>query len=133
MTEGDIHEPPLSVFTDDFDLGDLAVWVFNTDPALVPNEDGQAIQLSGGEDPLIFVLKFQNVVASERFQVGSDAMQIQLRRGPETSYRASVNSSGVVELYKGIDIVATATLAPLSPGEWITLRLSAIDDIVRVP
>jgi len=87
------------------------------------------------DDPWAQVLGFliDNVLAEARFLFTSGAVYLEVRQ-PEAGggYKATLDSSGQVNLYKNGQWLASGLAAANTPNQWRTMRLSAIDNTIRV-
>jgi len=127
-------EPTLQLaFSDNFDSGDLTAWTLGTGWMLVPSESGQALQALNATDPaLLNNADFLNVAVQTRFSVGSEAARIKVRESAAGYYVAILNPSGGVELYRGNTLLASDMLEIPPSTQWNVVRLSAIEDTIRV-
>lgn len=127
-------EPPLTVlFTDTFDTGELYLWTLGAGWSLVPSEGGQALQVTNSDEPVTFVHNtIGNAAVQARFLMSSGMTRLSLRQSDAGSYTAVMDMNGQVSLYRNGQLMGAASVTPVTPGQWRTLRLSAIDTIVRV-
>jgi hypothetical protein len=127
-------EPPLTLlFTDTFDTGSLILWNVGSGWSLTPHDDGQALQAVNSDDATTFVHNtLNNAVVQARFAMNAGMMRLSVRQSEEGAYTAILAMNGELGLYRGDQIIGTATVTPSTPGTWRTLRLSAINNIVRV-
>ncbi|MCB9452717.1 MAG: hypothetical protein H6672_14865 [Anaerolineaceae bacterium] len=127
-------EPPLSLLVRELlDNGDLSPWRFTTGWGPVPSEGGLALQVINSNEPLLLQKGvFANLAVQARFQLHAGDAQISVRQSDAGNYTAALNATGLVTLYRGGTPLQTAqvTLDPALP--WHTLRLSAINAVLRV-
>lgn len=69
-----------------------------------------------------------NMAAQVRVQ---GTARLSVRASSAAAYTAEIDPGGTVNLYRGTTLIAGGGVAPAADG-WYTLRLSAINDIVRV-
>lgn len=127
-------EPELGLlFNDTFDSGDISHWTFGTGWAYTDHNGGKALQVFNSSDPGEFVSDdLLNVAAQASFMVDNGAGQISVRRSALGDYSATLDNLGAVNLYRMGVVLQSAAVAPSQPGQWRSLRLSAIGDTVRV-
>jgi hypothetical protein len=126
-------EPPLSlIFTDNFDSGDTTLWTLGAGWSFVASESGQALQSTSDEAVTFANNNVADAAAEARFLLPSALARLSLRQSEAGSYTALMDVSGNIVLYRGGEQMGTALVSPVAPGQWRTLRLSTIGDIVRV-
>ncbi len=127
-------EPPLTLlFSDNFDTGALYLWTLGEGWALVPSEGGQALQATNSDAPVTFVHNnLSDIAVSARVQFDGGMARLSIRQSEVGAYTALLSADGQVALYRGGQVIGSAVVAANTPGVWRTLRLSAIDDLVRV-
>lgn len=86
---------------------------------------------AGGEAPQIPVYTLFNVAAGARVQTGSGSVGVSVRDSAVAKYSAVLRASGEVALLRAGTTLATAVTA-VSPDAWYDLRLSAIQNTLRV-
>jgi Tol biopolymer transport system component len=127
-------ETPLALLlSDTFDNGDTLQWFLGVGWSVVPSETGNALQVFNS--PLAAVvntLDRLNIVAQGRFQTMGGTIELRVRESVAGYYAVTLAPDGTVNLYRGQTLMQTATVAPSIVGQWQTLRLSALDSIVRV-
>jgi hypothetical protein len=127
-------EPPLQpLLTDTFDTGALYFWTLGKGWSLIASEGGQALANPAGDEPVTFVHSTLTDLAVQvrvRFEAGM--FRLSLRQSEAGAYTALLSADGQVALYRGTTALASAVVAPNQPGQWRTLRLSAIGDLLRV-
>ncbi len=119
--------------SDNFDSGDTAAWASVAGWSLVPSESGLAWQVVNTNQALNSLKgDFLNVAVQARFLQQGGAAQLIVRQSAAGNYTASVDTSGIVGLYRA-GVLLQQTQAPASAaGAWRTLRLSAVDGVLRV-
>lgn len=127
-------EPALfPLFYDNFDGGLQYTWTLGAGWSLTPNETGQALQLVGSSSAVTFSHNtIYNVAIQARFFIANGIAGFSVRHGAEGGYRAAFDRLGNVTLYRGSDLVQSAALGGFEPDGWHALRLSAMEDVVRV-
>ncbi|MBI5671454.1 MAG: type 4a pilus biogenesis protein PilO [Chloroflexi bacterium] len=127
-------EPPLNlIYSDTFDTGDLTAWKLGTGWQLVTVEDGKALEISNGVEPVVFAqTNLLDSAAQARFFLQGGSARLSIRQSVEGAYTAVLDSSGQVALYRSGVLVESANTAPSSINRWRTMRLSAVQGIVRV-
>ncbi|MBZ0280305.1 MAG: hypothetical protein K8L97_06165 [Anaerolineae bacterium] len=126
-------EPPLSLLVRDlFDEINPAFWQHDASWSLVPNETGSAFQTTSNQPAQLLTATFYNVAAQARFFIGAGSAQISLRNSPAGNYTASLDAAGTVQLFRAGVLVQTASLPAAAGTTWRTLRISAMDNVVRV-
>src|SRR5690606_26058427 len=128
-------EPVLkSLMTDTFDSGNLSHWSFEgTGWALVPHDAGQALQVFNTEVSAQLAQAGRlNGVARAAVLLDHGGVRLDVRRSAAGSYVVTMNSAGQVNLYRASQLLASAQVTPSASGQWRTLRLSAIQDMLRV-
>ncbi len=126
--------PSLSqLVNDDFNSGSLANWVGVAGWAFVPSEGGQALQTIFSDTPVISIYNniFDGAVIG-RFQVSSGAARLNIRQSDVGSYSVTLSADGQVDLYRAGQVVQSASVNALLPGQWYTLRLLAVAGGLRV-
>jgi Tol biopolymer transport system component len=127
-------EPPLTLlFNDTFDSSELLTWMLGAGWTLVPNEGGQALQVAASDEAVTFVYdNLNNVAAQARFLLSSGMARLSVQQSEAGSYTVLMDMNGQVGLYRGGQALGSAVVSPTTPGEWRVLRLSAIDNVIRV-
>jgi hypothetical protein len=128
-------EPELKLlFTDTFDTGALYLWQpLGLGWSLVDSEGGKALQVTNSDEPVTFVYNTLNDVAVQaRFMFDTGMVRMSARQSEAGSYTVVLSANGQLALFRGSQILDQTTVAPNSPQQWRTLRLSAIGNIVRV-
>lgn len=127
-------EPPLNlIFSDTLDTGDLNAWKLGAGWQLVAVEDGKALEISSGVEPVTFTQNnLLDSAAQARFFLRGGSARLSIRQSVEGAYTAVLDSSGQVALYRSGVLAETANTAPSSINRWRTMRLSAVKGIVRV-
>jgi hypothetical protein len=126
-------EPPLTLMVEDtFDSGALDLWTLGAGWSLVPSESGQALQGVNSAEAVTFVHgDLFNVAVQARFFMSVGSAHLSVRQSSAGQYTASLGTDGLVELYRAGSLVQSAVVLPAA-GQWHTLRLSAMDGVLRV-
>ncbi len=126
-------EPPMALlFSDNFDSGSLILWTLSEGWSLVSSEAGQALQ-STTDLPVTFVHNtLYEAAVQARFQYTTGMIRLALRESKEGSYEVYLTPDGQVSLNRNGLPIATGLVKPLEPGQWRTIRLSAVGDYLRV-
>jgi len=127
-------EPPLTLlFTDTFDTGSLILWNVGTGWSLTAHDNGQALQVVNSDEPTTFVHNtLHNAAVQAHFALNAGMFRLSLRQSDAGAYTAILALNGELALYRGNQVIGTAALAPIQAGTWHTLRLSAMNNILRV-
>jgi hypothetical protein len=126
-------EPELSLLVRDlFDTAEATSWLISPNWSFVPSEAGQAFQATNLDAATLLKGQFFNVAVQARFLFSSGAAQISVRQSEAGNYTASLNADGSVVLLRGGLPLGAALLPPAPAGAWRTLRISAINNVVRV-
>jgi hypothetical protein len=128
------EEPELGLlFSDDFDSGDLSAWTMGANWILTASEDGQAVQITGSdEETVLNTFSRLNAAAQVRFLMNSGDARLSVRSSEAGVYTSTLHIDGQVALYRGTELLTAAAGAPLTAGTWHVLRLSAVEDVLRV-
>jgi hypothetical protein len=73
-----------------------------------------------------------DVVLQARFALNSGAVVLETRATDLGGYRAVIGLGGQVQLFRNGVLLATGSAPAASAGQWRTLRLSTIGDVLRV-
>lgn len=127
-------EPILTpIFTDNFDGGTSMLWTLGEGWSYVPNEGGLALEGTISNEPVTFANNdILDAAVQVRFQISAGAAQLSTRVSEAGRYTASLDINGQISLYRDDLLLGSAAIAPLTPGAWYTLRLSAFADVIRV-
>ncbi len=127
-------EPPLALlWSETFDSGDLSHWRLGAGWALVAHNGGQALQLSQPAGAVQFAqTPLQDVAIQARFLTTMSAAELMVRQSGDGSYSASLNRGGQIVLARSGQPMQTVQITSTMPGQWRTLRLSAVGNLVRV-
>jgi subtilisin family serine protease len=128
-----IPEPPMRLLVRDlFDSGDLSHWLLGAGWAIVPSETGFALQANSPDAAKLNKGAYYNAAVQMRFALTGGTAKLSLRVSSAGRYTASLDASGALLLFRGDALLGSAAVAPTAPGTWRTLRLSAVNDTVRV-
>lgn len=131
-------EPLLQLLVrETFDNGDLSPWLMGDGWALVPYANGLALQVDNSIVPAELLKgDFFNVAVQASFVLQTGAAQISVRQSETGNYTATLDASGLVRLFRSSELVlavqCTVQCTVDAAGEANTLRLSAVDGVVRV-
>lgn len=127
-------EPPLTeLFTDNFDTGALYLWTLGAGWGLVPNEGGQALQVTNSDEAVAFVYdNLTNVATQVRFIMTTGLARLSIRQSEAGAYTALIDMNGQVGLYRGSQLIGSAAVSPTTTGQSRTVRISAMENIVRL-
>jgi len=127
-------EPPLSLLVRDlFDELNPTYWQTDASWSLVPNENGNALQATSNQPAqYLIAAQFYNVAAQARFAISTSSAQVTLRNSPAGNYTAVLDAAGTVQLLRAGIPVQVASLTAAQGAIWRTLRISAMDGIIRV-
>jgi hypothetical protein len=129
-----IPEPPLTlILNDSFDSGDTNHWELGAGWSVINDEGGKALQVTNSPGKVTLVYDaLQNAAVQARFFLDTGSAQINVRESTAGQYTVTLDSLGLVALYRGTDVIRTAFTAPSGVARWRTLRLSVVQGIVRV-
>jgi len=120
-------EPPLALlFSDNFDSGISPSWTLGNGWAVV---NGALQVINSLETASVSLDALFNVAVEGRFTLNNGEGRLTVRQNVTGGYTASVSADGQVNLYRANALFQSAIAVP---GQTATLRLSAVDDIVRV-
>ncbi|MBL8147766.1 MAG: PD40 domain-containing protein, partial [Anaerolineae bacterium] len=127
-------EPELRpVILGDFDTGYPGDWLLGAGWSWESVQNEGVLQLlNSPEAALLQWGGLLNVALSARFQVQSGGLRLSVRQSAAGSYSAVINSGGLLRLFRGEEELASAFVGAAAAGQWRTLRLSAMADVVRV-
>lgn len=126
-------EPVLfPLFSDNFDAPELMTWIVGSAWSRVPNGDGQALQVSGSTEPVIFSHDgIFDVAVQLAVKLNGGTASMSVRHSNVGFYAVVLSADGTVRLFRNDQLLKSTTVA--APGDgWHTLRLSAMGDVVRV-
>jgi len=129
-----VPEPGLTLISiDDFDGTISSNWIFPSNWMLFPTQRGLSLTLSNSTSQIQSVqTNLLNPVVQARFLIHAGAAHLGVRQGNNNGFTASLDRNGQVRLFQNNTLLQSTTLTPFAPGLWHTLRLSAMDDILRV-
>jgi hypothetical protein len=108
---------------------DSSMWTVNADYSIIQTGEGHALQLGGGELPLVYADgDIDNFALSVDIWMETEIFQIEFRHSAEGSYKATFAPSGQVQLYRGTELLQTANIAPVTTGAWYTVQIAAFYD-----
>ncbi len=120
-------------FADKFGIGHPDRWRLGAGWLLTSIDGEPGFQVLDGEPPAVFEWgDLLNVAVSIRLRVREGAVKLSVRQSAAGSYSAVLDTGGVLRLYRGDQELASAPVGAVPPGQWHTLRLSAIGGVVRV-
>jgi hypothetical protein len=127
-------EPETTVLlADSFDSGDLTHWNLGAGWYLTPDEGGQALEVKDSSSELTLAYNTLNETAVQaRVWLDTGGIRISLRQSAAGRYSASLDSLGLIALYRGETLLQTNFSAISGVARWRTLRLSAIAGVLRV-
>jgi hypothetical protein len=126
-------EPALTpLFDDNFDSGDLSRWTLGAGWQLVPSENGQALQVNGSDEPVTLIQSdLGDTAVQMSFLLNTGMVRLSLRQSEAGAYTILMDMNGQIVLYRGSQLLGSAAVNPIVVGEWRTIRLSAINDIIH--
>ena len=127
-------EPAMQLLVNEtLDNGDLSPWGLGAGWSLAASEGGFALQVINSSEMTRFITwPFFNAAAQARFQWDSGSAQLSVRQSQVGSYTAVLDASGAVQLLRVGQPLAITVAPTAAPDAWRTLRLSAVDDVIRV-
>lgn len=127
-------EPELGLlFSDNFDAGDLSAWTLGAGWLLSPQETGQALQITNSAEAAVLNLdSYFNAAAQAQFLFNAGTVQITVRESETGRFTAALSIDGQVSLYRADELLGSASVDSWVPDGWHTLRLSAMEDVLRV-
>lgn len=126
-------EPEMGLFfADHFEFGDARDWLLGAGWSLEPVGFGLGLQLLYSAEPATLVGgDLFNVAAQVQVRLDAGAFRLNLRESAAGSYSLALESGGLLRLYRGNQELASGFVGA-SNGQWRTLRLAAIDGLLRV-
>jgi uncharacterized repeat protein (TIGR01451 family)/CSLREA domain-containing protein len=127
-------EPPLGLLGSDmFNTQPLTGWSNGPGWAYVPHNAGQALQVFNSNQPIQWIhTDLYNVVAQASFQNSNGTAQLSVRVGGTGGYSVLLDPAGQVSLLRAGQLFSSASVPATTPGQWRTLRLSAMGGTLRV-
>jgi len=127
-------EPPTTLLlSDSFDSGDLTHWNLGAGWYLAPDAGGQVLEVKDSSSELILVYNtLQDTVVQARVWLDTGGIRLSLLQSAAGRYSATLDSLGLIALYRGEKLMQTSFSATSGISRWRTLRVSVIDGIVRV-
>lgn len=129
-------EPILSlIFSDEFETGANTAWSLGEGWSIVPDGTGNnSVLQSSLPDQLASLAlgDLNDLAVQASVQMISGSVSLELQRSAVASYRVRMTDMGTIELYRAEVLVGTAELTTFTPGNWYSLRLSAIDSVLQV-
>ncbi len=128
-----LPEPSMRLLVRDlFNNGDLSHWLLSDGWVVVSNETGFALQANSLNAARLNKGAYYNAAVQMRFLLTGGSAKLSLRVSSAGRYTASLDSSGVLLLFRGDALLGSVIVPPIAPGTWRTLRLSAVDSTLRV-
>jgi TolB protein len=128
-------EPLLGLlYSDDFLAGDTSLWTLDSGWTLTFGQSSFNLQVVNSDAPATFegVLDLFNVVAEVRFTINAGEIRLNVRESAAGVYTASLDSGGLLRLYRSGQELGSALIGAVPAGTWRTLRLSTIEGVLRV-
>jgi hypothetical protein len=115
-----------------FDNGDLSPWDA-VGWTLIGDANDFVMAVSNSNTPARLLKgQFANVAVQAKFQVTTGSAQLNVRQSAVGSYTASIDTLGNVQLIRAGEVLGEAVAPPAAADGWRTLRLSAVDTVIRV-
>lgn len=126
-------EPPLTLLlSDNFELATAPFWNLSAGWSIVPTDNGNALATTQDVTNAEFIYDhLANVVVETRFQFLSGTARLYARSSSSGNYVLALSADGSFTLTRGTSVLLSGLVA-IAPSAWQTMRLSVIDDIVRV-
>lgn len=126
-------EPELGVlYSDNFDSGIPPHWETGAQWLLILADEDSALATQDDDAAALVSDPLYDVAVEARFRLERGEARLTLRHSAAAQYTAALAADGVVSLYRGEHLFAAVILDPLDANRWQTLRLSVIDDGLRV-
>src|SRR5690606_15136671 len=134
LTPTPVPEPPLQVlYSDNFDNGSLYPWMITTNWHSSYSFSGMAIETWISNEPVPVIENvLENVATEITFYLVGGNVRLRVRESEAGAYTVTLNPLGEVSLYRGEELLQTAPIAPTETWQYRKLRLSAIDNTLRV-
>jgi hypothetical protein len=122
------------VYSDGFASEMTSAWSLGSTWSIIPYDVDYVLRGTGTESAELSVYEnLYDVAVQARVLMRSGAVQLISRYNTETSsYSAELHADGQLYLYRAQEVLKVASLAPVNEGQWHTLRLSVIGDVIRV-
>lgn len=114
---------------------ELESWDLGTSATYFDGPSGKALELTGGDNPLIFNFdRINNVAIEADIYMATDSNPVSLTARESTSgyYLASITSTGDITLQRGQTIVATNTIQNFTVDTWHHVRMEVYNDTIRI-
>ncbi len=127
-------EPPLTLLLNDtFDSGDLSHWHMGVGWHLGSDAGGQVLQVDNSPSDLTLAYNtLQDVAVQAQVWLQANGIRVNLLQSAAGRYAVTLDSVGVIALYRGSDLIQSAIAGPSGVSRWRTLRVSAVQGIIRV-
>jgi hypothetical protein len=121
------------LFSDSFDSGDLTHWNLGAGWYLTGDEGGQVLEVKDSSSELTLAYNtLKDMAIQARVWLDAGGIRISLRQSAAGRYSATLDSLGLIALYRGENLLQTSFSATSGVSRWRTLRVSAIRGIIRV-
>jgi hypothetical protein len=127
-------EPELGVIIlSNFEIGDPDEWRLGAGWSRGYGNGEGVLQLLNSADAATLIWgDLLNVAVSVRVQVQSGGLRLSVRQSVAGSYSAVLDSGGLLRLLRGDHELASGFVGAAPAGQWRTLRVSAMGNVLRV-
>ncbi len=127
-------EPPLALLlSDTLDTGDLSHWNLGAGWHLAGISGGQVLEVNDSPGDLTLVYNTLNDAAVQlQVWLEANGIRLSLRQSAAGRYSVTLDSLGLVALYRDGNLVQSAVTGPSGVARWRTLRISAVQGLIRV-
>jgi hypothetical protein len=127
-------EPPTTLLLGDtFDSGDLTHWNLGAGWYLAPDEGGQVLEVKDSSSDLTLAYNtLKDTAVQTRVWLDTGGIRISLRQSSAGRYSVTLDSLGLIALYRGETLLQTSFSSTSGVSRWRTLRISAIQGVLRV-
>jgi hypothetical protein len=127
-------EPALnSVYTDNFDSGNLNHWKLGVGWILFGEKGAQSLQTTDNGGDVTFAYDtLDNAAVQVRVMLLANNIKLTMRQSSAGYYAVVLQPTGQIALYHGSTLVKSTTTSQSSVGRWRVVRLSVVQGIIRV-
>lgn|GEM_PF-3198495 len=121
---------PLSMTT--FDDNTSGLWSVGLGWTYISSDTGLSLQATGAVSPVIYPESLYNVALQSHVQLLGGIWSMTVRDAVNGGYTVELESGGQVRLYRAGQLFASANVGGNVSAQWRTVRLSVLNDFVRV-
>lgn len=127
-------EPELALALSSTFDGPENYWTLDPGWVLTTADDGSGVVSIGAvqTNALAAYIPVMNAAVEARFRLDGGTFVVGVQKSSVASYEARVTADGDVTLYRGALAFGSAKIEPFALDEWHTVRLSAMNGVLRV-